>query len=214
VSVSPRDDVLVFLDLETTGLDPTDEFILEIGMLIVDSKTLEPVGKEPEFSHVVRPLNGEHPTKLWEPLLQWVDLDFLKARSDEVVREMHHKNKLWNELEMGYSLNIALSHAINWLLRELDRGRENPWQPLMMAGNGIDRFDRPFLKQSDRGRQLDSLFHYRSLDISAVRQGLKMAGLKVPEQEGGIAHRALEDCKSERDDWRTLVNFLTPFQEI
>jgi oligoribonuclease (3'-5' exoribonuclease) len=185
VSAKAREDVLVFF-----------------GLFLVDRVTLQPRGSDPKFSQVVRPA--------WEDS-KTVDAEFLRYRADPVVREMHDLNGLWADLKLkGISLEFALADAVTWLLNQLKVKAEEPWQPVMVAGNGLDRFDRPFLKATALGRQLDSMFHYRSLDISAVRQGLKVAGLDLPELGRPITHRALDDCISECDEWSLLVQFLRP----
>lgn len=82
-------DRLVWIDLETTGLSPENDRILEIATVITDSslKELEAI------SQVV-----------------WVDATGL--RMDDVVRKMHTDNGLLADLQWGLPLSTVGAHIV------------------------------------------------------------------------------------------------------
>lgn len=173
----------VFLDLETTGLDPDREQILEIGIIVV-SLELEEIGA---WSRVV-PVHGEP-----EDLIE-----------SEFVREMHTKNGLLRDVRNedlvrrlgGFSLPGMIStiqhDALDFLrLHDFVHGTAT------LTGY-CPHFDRSFLKV--HAPALERFFTYRMIDVSTLR-GLTRRWTR-PEIDairkakvGETAHRVLEDCR-------------------
>ena len=78
--MSPREDYILFLDLETTGVDVPKDEIIEVGLSLVSTEEGYPeVGS---FSRVIIPS----------------DEAFLRMVNKPVVLEMHQKNGLFNEI--------------------------------------------------------------------------------------------------------------------
>ena len=156
---------LVFLDLETTGLDENLDEILEIGMILVDDQ-LEEINT---FQCVVKPC----------------DINLAIERMDEYVEDMHTTNGLLDELHAGSPVSVVADLAINYL-----DGWFAPLTRFVMAGNSI-HFDRKFLR--NWMPDFESVFYHRMLDVSAFQTIADLSGIPVPEK--GKAHRALDDCR-------------------
>lgn len=168
---------LVFLDIETTGLDPQADCILELGMVVLDSETMEVVAEE-----------------------SWV-LAFDEARDrdprpaiTQFVVDMHTANGLWKECAEKartatyyQSLERVQEQAIKFL--EL----HTPDEASPMCGNTI-AFDRSFLKVDMPN--LESLFSHRNLDVSVLNIIAKSfpGTLEYVRGEQTEKHRVIADC--------------------
>ncbi|AMA00234.1 hypothetical protein [Corynebacterium glutamicum] len=129
----------VGLDIETTGLDPHEGVILELGMVI--------------FDHALQPLTA----RSWL-LNDWEDHP---GELEPVVIEMHEQSGLFLDLISAHHppLSEVEAHARWWL-------RDNQAEHLPMLGSSIT-FDRTWLA-THAPRLLDT-FHYRSLDATSIK---------------------------------------------
>lgn len=189
MSKSTPDPRLVFLDLETTGLDPERCHILEIGVVIVDPATLEPLRRPP------RVLDEQELTMLrrcvLEPPWGYYDAAARKMLGDYVF-EMHTKSGLLEALEsQGYLLTAAEQQICDVLH---DAGI--PYGSATLAGF-CPQFDMAFLKR--HMPTLAGWFDYRHVDVSTLR-GLvrRWASPEIDdflrEKNGETKHRTIEDC--------------------
>jgi oligoribonuclease len=176
----------VVLDIETTGLAPHRDRILEVGMVVVD-KDLEEIRRD----------------------VVLLPFDLLSARGvgdiDQVVLDMHHKNGLWHEttkiLARGARENYAdfVDREIcNMAVRNFPGAVHGK---LIMAGNSI-HFDRAFLQQ--HAPNFMKWFHYRVFDIGAFARECRNCGLSVPDFPRDMPHRGLLDAEIELDNWRAV----------
>lgn len=177
----PRGDLLCWIDLEMTGLDPKQNTIIEIATLLTDNH-LEPVAAGPEII---------------------VHADELHlSRMIEIVRDMHSKSGLVERVRASTaSLRDAEIETLTFLKR---------WclpRTAPMCGNSI-WCDRMFIKHQMPA--IDEFLHYRTIDVSsfkevATRWSVSAVG-GAPRK--GDKHRALEDIKESiaelrhyRDRW-------------
>lgn len=178
---------LVFLDLETTGLDPVTDLVVEIGALHV-SNDLRDVREE---FHVV------------------VDDPRAFALMGREVRDMHAASGL--VLDMLGRDTLYPTEAWYTLDTWLNEVSVCQRHSVMLCGDSV-HFDRSFLAMSDRapGSQADLFrrsicerLHHRMLDVSAFRVARELWGVEPcpPVAELGILggrtlveHRALPDC--------------------
>ena len=130
---------LLWVDLETTGLDPTKDLILEVAMVATDAELN---------------VQGE-----WQGILHHPQ-PFLESRLNEVTRQMHSNNGLISECQCHEALApyAAYNSIKMWILDHNFNGRP-------MAGSNPS-FDRGFLKA--QMSEVERLFHYRSFDVNTL----------------------------------------------
>jgi oligoribonuclease len=159
---------LIFVDLETTGLDPAKGEILEIAAAEVDA-ALNPIRG---FSVVIRP-----EPKLLEQL-----------HIDAAVVKMHAENGLWDAcMKQGFPTAQALGMFEFWLGQHLrEELRELPHT---LAGDSV-HFDRAWLLH--HAPTVAAKFSHRLLDVSAFRVARELLGLPGCEIAVG-GHRAESD---------------------
>ena len=166
--------MLVWMDLEMTGLDPARHAIVEIATLITDDD-LQIVAEGPDV--VVH-----QPTDVLDGM-------------DDVVRKMHTKSGLLGAIE---SSTISLADAG---LATLDFIKQHVPEPgaVPLAGNSIG-MDRRFLVA--QLPEIERYLHYRSVDVSTVKELCRRwypdVLANAPEKAGG--HRALDDIRESVEE--------------
>lgn len=167
--------MLVFCDLETTGLDRAGH-ILEAAFVATDAHA-NPFS---ETSLVINPGTGN--------VADGADPDW-RRMFDPFAEQMHRNNGLLEEVEHGVSYHVAAQRINGWLN---DIGMPDNTVPL--CGSTID-FNRDFLRR--RTPEIERRFHYRSINVSSVKElAVRWAPLSarwpsVPADQK--AHRALPD---------------------
>lgn len=139
-------DVLVWTDIETTGLDPERDVVLEVGMIATDYE-LQPIDGVKDLHLVIRPRR----LKL--------------LRMDDVPIHMHLHNGLLSECARSHIRGMDAATRISQWLTTLraQSGR------LVLAGSSV-HFDRRFLDRLHPpfiGHVLDGVDH-RMLDVSTL----------------------------------------------
>lgn len=161
--------VLVWMDLEMTGLDHTSDVIVEIATIITDDE-LNIVAEGPDL--VVH------------------QSDEVLDRMNEVVTKMHTDSGL---LEQIKSSTLTLEEAGQ---QTLDFIKEHCPEPGMvpLCGNSIGT-DRRFLAQYLP--DIENYLHYRSVDVSSIKELVRRwypdANARRPWKPN--SHRALDDIK-------------------
>ncbi len=161
--------MLAWIDLEMTGLDPSTEVIVEIAVLITDDD-LEIVAEGPDLvvSQPAEKLGG----------------------MADVVRRMHASSGLTVAVEASTtSLEEAGRQVLDFLRQHIPEAGTVP-----LCGNSIGT-DRRFL--AAYLPELDRFFHYRSIDVSTVKE---LCRRWYPDAYGAApakasAHRALDDIR-------------------
>ena len=158
----------VFVDLETSGLDPNLCDILEVGIVVYD-KNFNKLGVFGEVAHY------RDPRRVGNDLIH------------PTVIEMHTKNGLWDEAhQSGNSLRAVELAAIEFL-------EASGWNKQPMAGSTIS-FDRSFLAR--HMPKLNDTFHYRNVDVSTLKNLWKMYDMpELQANEKKEVHRAVPDCE-------------------
>jgi oligoribonuclease len=166
---NPRDDLLVWMDLEMTGLDVGKDVIVEIATLITDS-SLEVVAEGPCLA-IQRPA------------------ELLDAMAP-VVKEMHAKNGL---TERCLASTIGPSQAEFETLRFVQGFCREKSSPL--CGNSI-WMDRLFLNR--QMATLDRWLHHRCIDVSTIKELARRwrpdVAHSAPQKPD--THRALDDIRA------------------
>ncbi len=161
--------MLVWMDLEMTGLDPTRHVIVEIATLVTDDD-LNVVAEGPDL---VIAAPGEALAALEEPVLS-----------------MHTKSGLLAAVAAStVSLQAAGTATLDFVRSHVPEPATVP-----LCGNSIDT-DRRFL--ATYLPELDNWFHYRSVDVSSVKE---LCRRWYPEEfrhapHKACGHRALDDIR-------------------
>jgi oligoribonuclease len=161
--------MLVWMDLEMTGLDPARHVVVEIATLVTDDD-LELVAEGPDL--VVH----QPPEAL--------------ATMDHVVREMHSRSGLLDAITAStVTLAEAAAQTMAFLRTHIPEARTVP-----LCGNSIGT-DRRFL--AVQLPEIEAYLHYRSIDVSTVKELARRwypdAFAAAPPKAAG--HRALDDIK-------------------
>ena len=182
---------MLWIDLETTGLDPLVEVPIELGLVV---------------------------TNRWGDILDsrdWLIHDetseykdtIARARNHRYVGPMHEKSGLWADLanresfpRMGTRSDVELM-ACDWL-DELGI----PVNVLPMCGASIGSLDRPFVQF--HLPKLNTHFHYRNIDITSIRKIAELLNPRIYKHEPADptdGHRVLEDAKVAIDRYKYYV---------
>jgi oligoribonuclease len=163
----PRNDLLVWIDLEMTGLDPKTCVILEIATLITDDD-LTIVAEGPSF--VIH-----QPDEVLEAMDEWNTSHHGASGLTKAVRESMVSN------------DEAQEQTLSFLRRYV----EDSTAPL--CGNSIWQ-DRRFLHEYMP--DLANFMHYRSIDVSSFKEMVRRwypAHYTPPRK--GASHRAMDDIR-------------------
>jgi oligoribonuclease len=168
-------DLLVWIDCEMTGLDLTNDVLIEVAALVTDGN-LNVLGDGVDV--IVKP----SPAAL--------------AQMSDFVREMHDKSGLLPLLEDGVDLETAENEVLNYVRTWVPNPRTAP-----LAGNTIGT-DRAFLARDMPS--LEGHVHYRNVDVSSIkelaRRWYPRAYYNTPAKSGN--HRALADIRESIEELR------------
>jgi oligoribonuclease len=164
-----RDDLLVWIDLEMTGLDPGRDVIVEIATLVTDNQ-LELVAEGPALAI--------HRS------------DDVLASMIPIVREMHAKNGL---TERCRASTMGPAQAELETLRFLQQHVQQSTSPL--CGNSV-WMDRLFLNR--QMPVIDRWLHHRCIDVSTLKELARRWRPEVATSAPAKpdSHRALDDIRA------------------
>lgn len=187
METAAKDNRIVWVDLEMTGLDPKRHVIVEVAALVTDAE-LNIIDEGVDL--VVHATDAE------------------LAEMDDFVTEMHSGNGLLDDIKAS---TVSLAEAEDAVLALVAK-HCNPAHPAPLAGNSIAT-DRTFIRA--QMPRLDAALHYRMIDVSTVkelsRRWFPKAYFNQPQK--GMAHRALADIVEsirELDYYRRSVFVPSP----
>jgi len=169
---------LLFLDLETTGLDPELDDVLEVGWILTEGADLRPIGS---YQATVR---------------QYWSGTGIGSRPAVAapVEAMHTDSGLWVDVEKAHWLPQAIEGVTLDALQGLAPGT------VMLAGYSV-HFDREFLRRIMP--TLHRFLSHRIVDVSTVRT--LFWSTREGDSGSRKAHRALADCEESR---RELLRYM------
>lgn len=173
--MSPTNDRLVWIDCEMTGLDVVNDALIEVAALVTDFD-LNVLGEG--VNVVIKPSP--------EALEQMIPL----------VREMHERSGLLEELDAGVSMEEAQAQVLAYLREHCPDGSRPP-----LAGNTVST-DRAFLARDMA--ELKGFLHYRIVNVSSIKELAKRwfprSYYASPPKRGN--HRALADIQESIEELR------------
>lgn len=195
-------DRMVWVDLETFGLDPETDPIIEVGLRVTDLEG--------------RKIDHDYQGIIWSEYHD-VRLATMEASAnggneqEKLVLDMHTKSGLWDDaMNQGKSWDTVLDEIGAWLKNTGTEG-------LPMCGSSV-HFDRKFLYETMQ--EVEEAFHYRNVDISTLKElcasinpavYAKLAVLTTPKKR----HRVIDDLDDTIEEYKFyLDNFLFAAPEM
>jgi len=177
----------LWVDLEMTGLDPVEDRILEVGIIITDWNLNEVATYEAAVQvgpRLVERRMFKGPSKtFWESVPE---------TRDALIKQNNESARSARTVE-------------NEILALLDKHFEKE-APIILAGNSV-HMDRRFIE--NEWTRLNARLHYRMLDVSAWKVVFENRyGKKFAKRE---AHRALDDIRGSIEELRY---YLTKFKKV
>ncbi|ADD80831.1 oligoribonuclease [Rhodococcus phage ReqiDocB7] len=182
----------ILLDLETTGLKPSEGHILELGMALY-SPQLEMIDAfqsvcltDQSYSF----LRGAPGSEDWKSGNVAYDMHVNSGLLAEVM-DLSKQDILGDGNDFGpYHLYTVMHDAINWL-KSNDVERGHP-----LCGSSI-HFDREWLNFFGT-EEFNGYFHYRNIDFSSISEHTKVINPKLYEKAMKLlaptkSHRVLQD---------------------
>lgn len=168
-----RDDLLVWMDLEMSGLEPDRDVILEIATLITDaSLTVVAEG----------------------PVLVVHQPEAVLSAMDDWNREHHGASGLTARVRASRLTVGEVEAETLAFVGEHCTERSSP-----LCGNSIHQ-DRRFIARYMP--RLDRFLHYRNIDVSTVKELARRWYPDQPPPEKKHAHLALDDIRESIDELR------------
>ena len=168
----------LWIDLETTGLDPEHDRMIEVGWFLSD--------------------NWEKVTDAQSVLITPDKVAWELMQQDLFVQTMHTENGLLKDMESFGT--IMVEDAEDQILETLDTHRVG--QPIL-AGSSV-HFDRSFIR--NWMPRLDRRLSHRHMDASALRMFFDSVGYhSVGQKTRPTVHRALEDSLESFELYRRYV---------
>lgn len=168
--------MLVWMDLEMTGLDPLKDVIVEIATIVTDDE-LNIVAEGPDL--VVH-----------QPAEAFVGME-------DIVRDMHTTSGLLTAItESTVTLEEAGTATLAFIQEHVPEPRTVP-----LCGNSIGT-DRRFLVKYLP--EIEEHLHYRSVDVSTIKELTRRwyPGLLETVPRKATAHRALDDIRESIEELR------------
>ena len=158
---------LIWIDLEMTGLNPDRDSILEIATIVTDVD-LNELAEGPVYAI-------HHSEAVLKAMDDW-------------NREHHGASGLWSRvLDSGISLQGAEQGTLDFLRQWTIEGASP------MCGNSICQ-DRRFLARCMP--ELERYFHYRNLDVSSIKELVNRWSPNIAGGfKKGSSHLALDDTR-------------------
>ena len=183
-----------WIDLETNGLDPRDNPILEVGMVV--TPTSIPFNEIATYESAVEPSSDQHPT--------WRD------DMDSFVVKMHTVNGLLLDIESGNGASIRrVEKEMIEVLADFGRPHQ-----FMLAGSGVGHFDARFLQA--QMPEFYKWLQYPCLDVGVIRRAFSFSGRRDLDKygstfssRGGKPHRGLADVQDHLAEFRAYAQIFS-----
>ncbi len=187
-------DRFFWTDLETTGLDPQQDQILEVAAIVTEAD-LTTVAT---FHAVV----WHNPQKLRMSSFVW-KMHTDNGLLEEVGKDHSTAARVTKSKSQDWTVNAAPSYDVELILEQFVRQYASG---APMAGSSV-AFDRGFYKR--HFSLVESALHYRNFDVSVYREAMKRWAPDVELPAKSTKHRAMEDIQASIAQAQQWKDFLT-----
>lgn len=188
MTMTKLDDLLLWVDLETTGTDEHKDSIIEFAGIVTHQDLTHIYARPEEYKTVVKPTDRALGRLFRQP----------------IVHNMHDENGLLDTLLHDDSLSdpiptIGKADTVihDWLKALYPDGR------YILAGSGVGHFDMKFMRA--QMPKTCSLLRYYTIDIGVIRRAVSMwlPEFPRPDHNEDKTHRAMDDirCHLEEARW-------------
>jgi oligoribonuclease len=176
--------MLLWIDLETTGLEPDSGEILEVAWFISDNWEIL----------------SEAKSSIVTPTRQTFDL----MKQDLVVSTMHRDNWLAADLVLSNYTRV-IEDIEDEILADI-KEYVDPFEFIILAGSSV-HFDRSWIKEYMP--RLEEMLSYRHFDVSTLKMFFDDMGFfELGQRDTPTKHRALPDVKDSYKLARKYVNLI------
>ena len=169
-------DILVWLDMEMSGLDPAKERIIEIATILTDGQLTE-IAVGPDLV-------------IHQP-------DELIAGMDDWNKKHHGASGLIDRVRASTVTDAEAEAATLEFIKQHVGAKDRP----VLAGNSIHQ-DRRFIRRYMPA--LDLRLHYRMVDVSTIKELARrwFPQITAKQPQKNETHRALDDIRESIDELR------------
>lgn len=170
---------LLWLDLETTGLDLRNDHPLEAAIFVTNP-------------------DGTNPRDYMQWCITPNDLNW-EICMIPFVREMHTTNGLLNDISENSVMEQMFYEQLLLYIRAQIMDHRMVGNKLTVAGSGVGPFDLPFIKE--RCPTLDQYLNYFVMDVEVIGRFYKQC-LKIdfPDRPK-VGHRAADDIQDHYQEF-------------
>lgn len=182
----PRNDLILFCDLETTGVDRDKDNIIEVGIAVY---TWPDFKEHSSLSMVIQPTPEA----------------FERMNGRDEVREMHKANGLHDDIVAGRGA-VDVSSADEAIDEFLSQYGSRGSSHIPLAGSGVLHFDRPFIKKYLP--LFDARLTHWAYDVGVLRRMFLLAGARYAD-DSGKTHRALDDARVHAEEFKFYMDHIS-----
>jgi len=190
------------LDIETTGLDPQKDQILQIGMVVDDTENPKPVEELPKLNLFIKHERYEG-SSFALAMNTWI-LDILNSTSEPPEGSSIVNSEV---LSAGVYLDEDgyLAHTNNPVLKFLFDNFKDLTEKITVAGKNAAGFDVPFLPDA-----ITNAFDHRVIDVGSMylrKEDKKVPGLKTCLSRASLLNEVSHDALDDALDVVKLVRY-------
>jgi oligoribonuclease (3'-5' exoribonuclease) len=181
----------IVIDIETTGINTTEDDILSISAVIEDTKELKPIEELPKFNYAIL-----HERITGNPFALNMNKELISKISNRLLEVKSHKPYTECDIDFTY-LDIIKDAFLSWLFRN-----NIGYETQTYAGKNIASFDIPFLKNRIPGWAESISMKQRTIDPAILcvdwENDIEMPNLQKcmdrTIEQGIVTHDGLQDC--------------------